>query len=102
MAEAARQEIKPLLENKGKIVLLHASSGHKIALKEVLSDPAVQSRLADTKAAREVQILARFYDMLNNEPDRAYYGYPHVSKANERLAIESLLLSDNLFRYSSY
>lgn len=30
--------------------------------------------------------------MLNTEPSRAYYGMAHVEKANEALAIETLLV----------
>ena len=45
---------KLLFENKSKFLLVHASSGFKHALKEVLADPAVQARLADTKASEEV------------------------------------------------
>lgn len=36
---AVRQDDKLLLENKGKFLLCHASSGHKHALDEVLNDP---------------------------------------------------------------
>lgn len=36
--------------------------------------------------------------MLQTEPDRAYYGVTHVEKANEALAIETLLVTDELFR----
>lgn len=38
--------------------------------------------------------------LLDTNPDKAYYGYSHVQKANEELAIESLLISDGLFRSS--
>ena len=41
---------------------------------EVLSSPAVTAKLADTKAAGEVRALDAFYHMLQNEPDRAFYG----------------------------
>ena len=37
------------MENKSKFLLVHSSSGHKQALKEVLSDPVVTAKLADTK-----------------------------------------------------
>ena len=57
---------------------VHSSSGHKQSLKEVFADPAVGVRLADTKAAYEVKALDSFYTMLQNEPDRAYYGYVTV------------------------
>lgn len=54
---------------------MHASSGHKHAVEEILSQPAVQTRLADTKASEEIRALATFFDMLKKDPDRAYYGY---------------------------
>lgn len=33
-----------------------------------------------------------------NEPARAFYGFKHVTRANENLAIETLMVSDSLFR----
>lgn len=33
-------------------------------------------------------------------PDKAYYGYDHVAKAHQQLAIDSLLVTDELFRAS--
>ena len=49
MGQAVKQDIKVLLESKPKFILVHSSSGHKQALKEVLSHPSVTVRLADTK-----------------------------------------------------
>lgn len=87
-----------LLENKSKFILVHASSGFKHSLKEVLQDPAVLARLSDTKAASEVKALEQFYQILQVEPAKAFYGKNHVIKAAEAQAIETLLISDNLFR----
>ncbi|GLD94400.1 hypothetical protein PINS_up003011 [Pythium insidiosum] len=39
-----------------------------------------------------------FFNMLHVDQDRAYYGYKHVAQANEHLAIETLLITDELFR----
>lgn len=50
-AEATKQDIKVLFENKPKFLLTHSSSGHKHALKEVLSNPSVVARLSDTKVS---------------------------------------------------
>uniref|UniRef100_A0A2I9LPF4 Protein pelota homolog n=1 Tax=Centruroides hentzi TaxID=88313 RepID=A0A2I9LPF4_9SCOR len=97
-AQAVKLDQKVLLENKSKFVLMHSSSGFKHSLKEILADPAVAVKLADTKAAGEVKALEAFYTMLQNEPNRAFYGFNHVQKANEGQAIETLLISDNLFR----
>lgn len=65
---------------------------------EVLQDPAVQAKLSDTKAASEVKTLEKFYQILQVEPARAYYGKNHVVRAAEAQAIETLMISDNLFR----
>lgn len=96
--QAIKNEWKAITENKSKFILVHSSSGHKHTLKEVLADPAVTARLADTKAAGEVKALDTFFTMLQTEPDRAYYGINHVEKANEAIAVETLLVTDELFR----
>ncbi|XP_069507774.1 protein pelota homolog [Ambystoma mexicanum] len=97
--QAVKMDNKLLLENRSKFMQVHASSGHKYSLKEVLSNPAVTSRLADTKAAGEVKALEDFYKMLQHEPDRAFYGIKQVEKANEALAVDTLMISDALFRH---
>ncbi|XP_041094692.1 protein pelota homolog [Polyodon spathula] len=97
--QAVKTDNKVLLENRSKFMQVHSSSGHKYSLKEVLSDPAVISRLSDTKAAGEVKALEDFYKLLQHEPDRAVYGVSHVERANEAMAIDVLLISDNLFRH---
>uniref|UniRef100_A0A8R1U0K8 Protein pelota homolog n=1 Tax=Onchocerca volvulus TaxID=6282 RepID=A0A8R1U0K8_ONCVO len=89
---------KLILESRSKFLLAHASSGFKHALKEVLSDPGVAAALSDTKAQAEVKALNMFYDLMGTDPARAFYGYKHVLMANEQLAIDTLLLSDSLFR----
>lgn len=55
-------------------------------------------KLSDTKAASEVKALEQFYQILQNEPAKAFYGKHHVIRAAEAQAIEILLISDNLFR----
>ena len=91
-------EYKSLADNKSKILLAHSSSGQKHALSEILEDPGIQAQLADTKYALEVKTLDRFYKMLSTDPSRAFYGFQHVSKAAERGGIETLLVTDGLFR----
>lgn len=93
-----RADNKMLLDNKGKFVLVHASSGFKHSLKEVLADQGLMGRLSDTKAVGEVKALENFYAVLQTEPAKAFYGMRHVEKANEAQAVETLLISDNVFR----
>lgn len=96
--QAVKTDNKVLLDNKSKFMLVHSSSGFKHSLKEVLQDPAVVAKMSDTKAAGEVKALEQFYTMLQCEPARAFYGKKHVTKAVEAQAVETMLISDNLFR----
>ncbi|KAL4714575.1 hypothetical protein ACJJTC_006621 [Scirpophaga incertulas] len=98
MQQAVKTDNKLLIDNKSKFLLVKASSGFKHSLKEVLQEPAVISKISDTKAASEVKLLESFYTMLQLEPSKAFYGKKHVEKANENLAIETLMISDKLFR----
>ncbi len=50
------------------------------------------------QATEEVRCLESFYKMLKQEPGRAFYGPKHVMRACEAEAIETLLISDKLFR----
>ena len=119
-SKSVNAESRVLLENKSKFLLVHASSGFKHSLQgrhklcfsrsmmqnstlctEVLADPALTARMADTKAMAEVKALETFYTTFNNEPNRAFYGFKHVEKASQAQAIDTLLISDNLFRFVS-
>lgn len=91
-------ECRALHENRSKIVLAHSSSGQRQALSELLQDPGIQSQLSDTKYAQEVSTLGRFYRMLSTDPHRAFYGTDHVQRASEAGAIETLMVTDSLFR----
>jgi protein pelota len=95
---AAARELRPIFENRAKFVAAHASSAFLSGLREVLADPSLAPRLADTKAAAEIRALDQFHQMLGANPDRAFYGFRHVQRAAELGAVDTLLLSDNLFR----
>ena len=46
----------------------------------------------------DVREFERFTQMLKDDPDRAYYGFKHVSCADENLAIDTLMVTDTLFK----
>ncbi|XP_020526565.1 protein PELOTA 1 isoform X3 [Amborella trichopoda] len=100
LLEAERRELRSIIENKSRILLAHSTSGYKHSLKEVLDAPNVMALIKDTKASQEVQVLKDFFDMLSNDPARACYGPKHVEVAHERLAVQTLLITDDLFRNS--
>ncbi|GMN25990.1 hypothetical protein TIFTF001_001140 [Ficus carica] len=85
LLEAERRQLRPIIENKSRIILVHTSSGYKHSLREVLDAPNVMNMIKDTKAAQE-------------DPARACYGPKHVEVAHERMAIQTLLITDDLFR----
>uniref|UniRef100_A0A0B6ZPW4 Protein pelota homolog n=1 Tax=Arion vulgaris TaxID=1028688 RepID=A0A0B6ZPW4_9EUPU len=97
-SQAQKMDDKTIIDNRSKFVLVHASSGFKHSLREVLSDPAIAGKLADTKASGEVKAMDDFYTMLQTDPNRAYYGIRHCETAAEQQAVEVLLISDELFR----
>lgn len=98
LLEAERRELRSIIENKSRLVMAHSNSGYKHSLKEVLDTPSVMSLIKDTQAAQEVRALKEFFDMLSNDTDRACYGPKHVEVAHERMAIQTLLITDSLFR----
>lgn len=98
MLEAERRQLRTIIENKSRIILVHTTSGYKHSLREVLDAPNVMNMIKDTKAAQEVRALKDFFAMLSNEPARACYGPKHVEVAHERMAIQTLLITDELFR----
>ncbi|KVI04461.1 eRF1 domain 1/Pelota-like protein [Cynara cardunculus var. scolymus] len=78
MLEAERRDLRHIIENKSRIILVHSTSGYKHSLREVLDAPNVMSIIKDTKAAQEVRALKDFFTMLSN----------------------TLLITDELFRSS--
>lgn len=96
--EMVRRNLRPLIENKGRILVAHASSAFKHSLKEVLATESVAARIKDTKAAKEVRALEAFFNMLAEDETRAFYGPGYVHAAAELGAVDVLLLTDGLFR----
>ncbi|KAL6977078.1 CDP-diacylglycerol--glycerol-3-phosphate 3-phosphatidyltransferase [Sarracenia purpurea var. burkii] len=100
LLEAERRQLRHIIENKSRIILVHTTSGYKYCLREVLDAPNVMNMIKDTKAAQEVRALKEFFTMLSNDPARACYGPKHVEVAYERMAVQTLLITDELFRNS--
>ncbi|KAG5532826.1 hypothetical protein RHGRI_027195 [Rhododendron griersonianum] len=66
MLEAERKQLRTIIENKSRIILVHTTSGYKHSLREVLDAPNVMNMIKDTKAAQEVRVLKDFFTMLSN------------------------------------
>eukprot|EP00835_Amoeboradix_gromovi_P004011 NODE_290_length_11632_cov_0.441256.p5 type:complete len:378 gc:universal NODE_290_length_11632_cov_0.441256:9111-10244(+) len=98
MKHAVTENDKDLLEFKDKFLILHGSSGHFQSLQDLLVNPAVQEKLKATKCLQQIREMQRFYDILGKDSGKAWYGYDHVQRALNSGAIETLLVSDELFR----
>ena len=96
--EAVRKNWKTLQTNFSRVIKAHASSAYVHSLSEVLENPTVRALISDTKAASEVKALDDFFEMLANDPARAFYGPAHVMAAHELNAIDKLLITDTVFR----
>jgi protein pelota len=64
----------------------------------MISNPEVASQLLETRVIEDVKAFQAFTEMLKNDPDRAYYGYNHVLRADEELAVDTLMVTDTLFK----
>lgn len=65
-----------------------------------LTPPICDAYLQQTHAIDEIKVLDRFFEMLDENPDRAFYGWKHVCLAHANQAIEALMITDELFRYA--
>lgn len=102
MQETVRRDLKIIMDNKTKFVKCHSHSGHKRALQEIFANPEIVGQLHNVKATAEVSAMNLFYKLLREDNHRAIYGLKRVNIANDNEAIESLLISEDLFRSEDF
>ena len=98
MAEASRRQLKQITGFREKVLLVHCSAGHKHCLKEVMSDPSSAAALSNCKAMQETRAMHDFDVMMIQDDRRAVYGKAHVAAAVEMGAVQTLLITDGMFR----
>mmetsp|Transcript_26600 Transcript_26600/g.58407 ORF Transcript_26600/g.58407 Transcript_26600/m.58407 type:complete len:463 (-) Transcript_26600:209-1597(-) len=90
-----------IVQKKGIFVSVTTSVVHKQALRELLADDQVSRRIANTKAGQHLKALEELQKRLANDPNRACYGPQQVKIAIDMGAVDTLLVSDSLFRNAS-
>lgn len=100
MQTATSEENQDVLKARTKFLVAHASSGHMHSLQEALADKQIQASLANTRYGREMRVMDAFFKSLNDDDMRAWYGPAEVEKANRLECIETLMMTDSLFRSS--
>lgn len=100
LAESRKQKLAQVEENNWRLVVVKTSG--KASLKAVLQEAEVVNLIRDTNGAVEIRAWKELCDMLDNDSSRACYGPKTVEKANELMAIETLYLSDELYRSAEH
>ncbi|XLR56875.1 hypothetical protein HN51_011170 [Arachis hypogaea] len=97
ISEAKRMKMRSVEENIGRIVVT-AGGGCNGDLKDLLGESTVMNLMKDSKVGLQIRTLRKVWDMVLNDSDRACYGLKIVESAQEMEAIETLLISDELYR----
>ncbi|KAL6337297.1 hypothetical protein AAG906_036611 [Vitis piasezkii] len=100
LAESRRQKLQQIEENKERVVVVNTSG--KATLKAVLQEPEVMKLIRGKNGAVEITAWKDLCDMLSNDSSRACYGSKSVEKANELMAIDTLFISDELYRSANH
>ena len=99
LVEYADKKQSPFLQDiVAKAIRCHCSTGFKHSLKEMLSNTAVNQKIVDMSCAQETVILDKFFETLAICEDKVTYGPKSVEIALREMAVETLLISDKLFR----
>lgn len=61
-----------------KIILAKCSNGYLASLNEVLAEPAIISKMENTKAISQQKVLEEFYSVMQKNENRVAYGEKEV------------------------
>lgn len=81
-----------------KVITTHCSSGFKHSLGELLSSQKLNTKIQSMSCASETAVLDKFFETLALCEDKVTYGPKSVEVALREMAVETLLISDKLFR----
>lgn len=99
LSQAAKDSNNDVLQARSKFVTAYASTGYLQSLDDTLKDPSVKKQILDTRFMEEAELLERFFDELNKDSGKAFYGKEVVEKAvSIKGAVNTLLMTDTLFR----
>lgn len=77
---------------------VHAHTGGKVGLHEVLSRKLPEKIAKKQRVVFETQLLEEFYRRIGKETDTATYGVDSVKKAIQMGAVETLMISDDMLQ----
>lgn len=83
------------------MILAHCSSGFKQSLNELLNNKEMKSQITNMHCMQEATHLDKFFETLRTQDGKVSYGLKSTLYALENQAIDTLLISDHLFRSKS-
>lgn len=103
VSEARRLRMKLIEENKSRIVVAGCKNNNnnngEFDWREVLGDSAVMKVIKESGVGVEIRAMRELWEMVTNDDSgRACYGRRNVESAVEMRAIDTLLISDDLYR----
>ncbi|KAI9086210.1 hypothetical protein K1719_031664 [Acacia pycnantha] len=99
LSEARRLRMKRIEDNESRIEVAECNKDD-LNLKEVLNDNGVMNMIKNRKVVSEIRDFRKLWDLVDKDSSRACYGAKHVEAAHEMAAIETLLITDDLYRSS--
>ncbi|KAF7818703.1 protein PELOTA 1-like [Senna tora] len=94
LSEAKRLKMKNVEDNKSRLVVAECKGG----LKEVLNDSGVMNMIKNSRVVLEIRAFRELWEGIESNSGRACYGAKNVEAALEMMAIETLLITDELYR----
>mmetsp|Transcript_11315 Transcript_11315/g.10234 ORF Transcript_11315/g.10234 Transcript_11315/m.10234 type:complete len:184 (-) Transcript_11315:279-830(-) len=83
---------------RSKIMTCHTSCGYKSAVDEILLDPILQNQVSGLKVFNQIKALELFNQTLEEDENKVCYGNKEVDYAVSLKAVQTLLITDTLFR----
>jgi len=81
-----------------KIQFVHANTGGRVGLHEVLSRNLPEKIAEEQRVVYETRLLEEFFKRVGKDTNTVTYGYDNVKKALEMGAVDTLMISDDKLR----
>ena len=81
-----------------KIQFVHANTGGRVGLHEVLSRNLPEKIADEQRVVYETRLLEEFFKRVGKDTNTVTYGYDNVKKALEMGAVDTLMISDDKLR----
>ncbi|SBT75555.1 PelOta protein homologue, putative [Plasmodium ovale] len=89
---------KKILNIQDKFLIIKTSSIYKTSINEIIKDEHMKKKILNMKVVSHIDILNTFYKIFEKNEEKVCYGDAEVRHASSQNAIDSLLITDSIFR----